>query len=319
MNKKTIEKKLVCILLVVLLSASVINITPVQNIYAASSSSGTWIKESNGRWWYRHSDGSYTRYDWEYIDGSWYFFDSNGWMWTEWLKWENNWYYLNPSGVMHTGWLKDNGKWYYFTSRGIMVERWVKINGYWYYFEPIDGNMRTSPFTHDYRTYTFYSSGELMTTRILIDRQAQEKSYWCWAASSVMVGTYYTSSTVTQTNVVRYVKGSDVNEGGDSSEEVKAVNYASNGTKSSKYKFLFIKFDDLVDHIDNNHPFIMNMKWDGGMGHAVVGAGYDVLNEQIWIIDPWGSISSRFYEYDELMKGVTMASGTGHCSGIIVY
>ena len=35
---------------------------------------GTWIKESNGRWWYRHTDGSYTKYDWEYIDGSWYFF-----------------------------------------------------------------------------------------------------------------------------------------------------------------------------------------------------------------------------------------------------
>lgn len=48
--------------------------------YAAASSGGQWVQESNGRWWYRHSDGSYTKYDWEYINGSWYFFDKNGWM-----------------------------------------------------------------------------------------------------------------------------------------------------------------------------------------------------------------------------------------------
>lgn len=43
-------------------------------VYVPSSKiKGTWIKESNGRWWYKHTDGSYTKYDWEYIDGSWYF------------------------------------------------------------------------------------------------------------------------------------------------------------------------------------------------------------------------------------------------------
>ena len=38
-----------------------------------------WIQSGN-RWWYRHADGSYTRNDWELINGSWYYFDNAGWM-----------------------------------------------------------------------------------------------------------------------------------------------------------------------------------------------------------------------------------------------
>ena len=45
---------------------------------AASSSGGQWVQESNGRWWYKHADGSYTKYNWEYINGSWYYFNSSG-------------------------------------------------------------------------------------------------------------------------------------------------------------------------------------------------------------------------------------------------
>lgn len=41
--------------------------------------SGKWIKDSMG-WWYRHSDGSYTTNDWEYIAGEWYYFNKQGYM-----------------------------------------------------------------------------------------------------------------------------------------------------------------------------------------------------------------------------------------------
>ena len=159
---------------------------------------GTWIKESNGRWWYKHKDGSYTKYDWEYIDGSWYFFDKNVWMWTEWLKWEGNWYYLNPSGVMHTGWLKDDGKWYYFTMRGIMQTGWIKldadwyylgtdgvmqtgwkkINGSWYYLGST-GKMNTDVLIQGQREYCFYTTGEMYYTRIVGIRIQQEREDWC--------------------------------------------------------------------------------------------------------------------------------------------
>lgn len=53
-----------------------------------------WIKDNVGLW-YKHADGSYTKSDWEKIDGEWYYFDERGYA------------YQNR-------WLKDNGKWYYF-------------------------------------------------------------------------------------------------------------------------------------------------------------------------------------------------------------
>ena len=39
------------------------------------SQSGSWIK-SGSRWWYKHSDGSYTTNGWEQINGTWYYFDN---------------------------------------------------------------------------------------------------------------------------------------------------------------------------------------------------------------------------------------------------
>ncbi len=275
-------------------------------VYAAASSGGKWIKESNGRWWYKHADGSYTKYNWEYIDGNWYFFDENGWMWTDWLLWKGEWYYLSPS----------NGK---------MVTRWNKIDGFWYYFNAPNGDMNLDSFTYDYRTYEFYQSGNhqgaLMTTKINIDRQKQEKTKWCWAASSVMVGTYYTDSNRGQKSTVFSVKGSWANQGGTEAEEIAAIRFASKGTKNcvsvSRYNIVFSK---LRDKIDDNHPFLMRLKWDSGGGHAVVGAGYDQHKGKVWVIDPWENTSSQYYDFKSMISGhYQMPNGKGHCAAVLVY
>ena len=81
--------------------------------------SGKWIKDSKG-WWYRHSDGSYTTNDWEYIAGEWYYFNKQGYMQTGWISVGGKWYYLNSSGAMQTGWISVGGKWYYLNSSGAM-------------------------------------------------------------------------------------------------------------------------------------------------------------------------------------------------------
>ena len=101
-----------------------------------------WIKQ-DGRWWYRHTDGSYTKDSWENINGKWYLFDSDGWMLTGWQQVGGKWYYLTDSGAMATGWLQKDGKWYYLDpATGAMHAADVQsIGGKWYAFGA-DGEMR---------------------------------------------------------------------------------------------------------------------------------------------------------------------------------
>ncbi len=96
---------------------------------------GSWLKDNTG-WWYRNTDGTYPRNQWQYIDGNWYHFDQNGYMQTGWLQLGNTWYYLKPSGAMAIGWEKVGGDWYYLNSVGVMQTGWLQLGNTWYYLKP---------------------------------------------------------------------------------------------------------------------------------------------------------------------------------------
>lgn len=93
-----------------------------------SKSSGSWIK-SGSRWWYKHSDGSYTTNGWEKIGDTWYYFDSEGW-----IKESGNWYYLDDSGAMKTGLQTIGGNEYYLSTSGAMQTGWHNIGDDTYFF-----------------------------------------------------------------------------------------------------------------------------------------------------------------------------------------
>lgn len=123
-----------------------------------SKSSGSWIK-SDSRWWYEHSDGSYTTNGWEKIDGTWYYFDSEGWMKTGWIKEYGKWYFLDDSGAMKTGWCWDSGSWYYLDTSGVMQTGLQTIEGEQYYLDT-SGAMQTGWHNIGDDTYFFANSGE---------------------------------------------------------------------------------------------------------------------------------------------------------------
>lgn len=114
--------------------------TWIDNYYVDAS--GVWIpsKEkptdkwitSGNRKWYRHADGSYTKNDWEVIDGKYYRFDKDGWMVTGWQKIGNVTYYMDKTtGERYgEGWHWIGGNCYYMNANGEMaVDTW--IDGYY--------------------------------------------------------------------------------------------------------------------------------------------------------------------------------------------
>ena len=128
---------------------------------AYSHSNGSWI-QSNGRWWYKHSDGSYTKNGWEKINETWYYFDSEGWMKTGWFNEHGNWYYLDDSGAMKTGWCLISGSWYYLNTSGVMQTGLQTIEGKQYYLAD-SGAMQTGWHNIGNDTYFFASSGARQT------------------------------------------------------------------------------------------------------------------------------------------------------------
>ncbi|VLX44474.1 pneumococcal surface protein A [Streptococcus pneumoniae] len=128
---------------------------------AYSHSNGSWI-QSNGRWWYKHSDGSYTKNGWEKINETWYYFDSEGWMKTGWFNEYGNWYYLDTSGAMKTGWCWVSGSWYYLNTSGVMQTGLQTIEGKQYYLAD-SGAMQTGWHNIGDDTYFFASSGARQT------------------------------------------------------------------------------------------------------------------------------------------------------------
>ena len=136
-----------------------------------------WIN-NDGKWWYRHQDGTYTKNDFEVIDNQTYYFDNDGYRVTGWKQVENDKYYFNASGIMATDqWINtyyyvdENGKmvknkWlgiYYLDSNGVwQPDRWIYNGRWWYRYG--DGSYPVNKFdVVNNNVYYFDSNGYVVT------------------------------------------------------------------------------------------------------------------------------------------------------------
>ena len=106
-----------------------------------------WQKNDTGYWWVR-ANGSYPTAKFEAVDGNWFYFNDNGYMYeSQWLlHTDGKWYWFDKDGYMATSWKKINGKWYYFNRDGSMQTGWVKYYEKWYYLDAVNGDMKSNTF-----------------------------------------------------------------------------------------------------------------------------------------------------------------------------
>lgn len=140
-----------------------------------------------------------------------------------------------------------------------------------------------------------------------VPNKTQEKSNWCWAASSTSILGWYGKS-VTQSAFATTVKGSTVN---DTATDSEAKSGLSAYGLSSSYTSDYVSFSTLVTQIDNNRPLYAGWSWTSGGGHAVVIDGYDQSSEDLTVkyMDP-GYGSKYWILYSDLKGGYSSADHT---------
>lgn len=135
MEDDFVKKRITKGLILAMLAAGLI-----RNINLVSADEGRWVQTEN-KWWYENTDGSYIANEWMKENQDWYYFNSDGYIITDWAQINGDWYYFDQSGKMKTGWLSLADDWYYLKENGIMQSGWSEINGKWYYLDET-GKMR---------------------------------------------------------------------------------------------------------------------------------------------------------------------------------
>lgn len=157
-----------------------------------------WYQYANA-WYYFKSVGVIACSEVEVIDGTTYYFDWDGTMYTEGAfdyfdeeegKWSYG--YALESGVVvtdHVGWYQVRNNWYYFADYGrLVVNRLYEVDGAIYFFG-WDGKMSVGHFYYDGNYYVASSSGWLYK-----DTWVQWANQWYYASGDF---TLYTSGIYT--------------------------------------------------------------------------------------------------------------------------
>ena len=109
-------------------------------------------------------NGTYKNNSWEKINGSWYYFNSEGTMCTGWTKIGGIQYLFGDKGELQLGWHynENEEKWHYYNQEGSPQKGWIQDkDGNWYWFSE-KGEMASSGYKYiSGSKYYFYDNGQM--------------------------------------------------------------------------------------------------------------------------------------------------------------
>lgn len=115
----------------------------------------------------------------------------------------------------------------------------------------------------------------------------QEDTKWCWAACAQMMGVVLGYSKKEQTDIVKNVKGSAINEGVTASESIKALEYVTNnGYTAERYSYTLSPYK-LATNLSAGLPVVIIFTTDtSGVTHQTVLSGVDSTYSFIRVNNP---------------------------------
>ena len=136
--------------------------------------------------------------------------------------------------------------------------------------------------------------------------QLQERTNWCWAASARnMAVAKFTSANVTksQSQVVKQIKGSIVNEGASIKETANAItSFSKSGSATSTNSAPSLT--KIKSEINKGRAVLLGLEGLLGMGHSIIVYGYDNDSKDLHIFDPRDS--RIICTYEELCNGTAI-------------
>lgn len=134
-----------------------------------------------------------------------------------------------------------------------------------------------------------------------IPTHKQRETKWCWAASSEMVIDHL-GGNETQEDIVKYVKGSLINQGADDREVQRGLRWAG---LASTIELDVVPFRTLTKQIKRNQPLLAHILWNSTKtGHMLVIRGYkEDTDNGLWSVyykdpDPY-AITDNIARYGE--------------------
>ena len=144
--------------------------------------------------------------------------------------------------------------------------------------------------------------------RLGVTPVSQEKTNWCWAASALMIGNNLSYSNYSQSDIVKYIKGSaDVNKYGSVLELANAIEYVTDNKYNALSRYPFTLTFEQFQHTISNWKPVASLVQGNGTGHFYVVYGYNADTNSLYIIDPSGGkkLTVDYYDfhYGDLENG----------------